>query len=267
MPLGDRDETSPRDEEGQVEQDFPNTVEDVEVDFDDDNDNDHDSAVAILESMSGDEHDHVPPSSVVDCDATPPDSGSDDDERADVRKATPKRHNSSSKVTFSPRTSSKSLSASSRKLSKLSSSDLASLREEDAAKSHAELLELTSDLRDKVARYKVDWSAEKALRKKKEKNLMKLAKELTSRSLECKEKGREIEELLSSHAALDTKLSTARSDLSNYTLRTESEARSRHRRSPPSSPNCDRYEWRPTRGRRHRRRRTRRSAKNCDAMR
>eukprot|EP00566_Odontella_aurita_P009280 CAMPEP_0113535626 /NCGR_PEP_ID=MMETSP0015_2-20120614/5813_1 /TAXON_ID=2838 /ORGANISM="Odontella" /LENGTH=520 /DNA_ID=CAMNT_0000434907 /DNA_START=202 /DNA_END=1762 /DNA_ORIENTATION=+ /assembly_acc=CAM_ASM_000160 len=124
-------------------------------------------------------------------------------------------------VSFSPR----SAPGGSKSLSKRG---LVEMKEEDTSLSREQLLEAVSELRDKVERYKVNLSAEKAVRKKKEKNMMKLAKELNGRVGECGEKGREIEELLSSNASLETRLSTSRASLTSLSLQSESDSRSRH---------------------------------------
>jgi hypothetical protein len=53
---------------------------------------------------------------------------------------------------------------------------------QDSAKTHAELLSKTQRLMEAVKKAEVDVSGEKAIRKKKEKSLMKLARELKKRN-------------------------------------------------------------------------------------
>ena len=75
---------------------------------------------------------------------------------------------------------------------KLSKDEITSLCREDVD-------ELVSKLQQKVERLAVDYSGEKALRKKKEKNLIKLAKQLNLNAKELNDKNEKIKQVLYHH--------------------------------------------------------------------
>jgi len=76
----------------------------------------------------------------------------------------------------------------------------------DNEKSREELLDLVKILREKILALQVDFSAEKVLRRKKEKNILKLAQELNNRSIEVETKKSVLSKLKSSLKSTKTEL-------------------------------------------------------------
>jgi len=83
----------------------------------------------------------------------------------------------------------------------------------DDMKDQQELLEKVGKLKGKLKQAEIDLSAQKTLRKKKEKSMVKLAKELTKRSKDQTEKEREINALKVKVANLEASLSAAQNEI------------------------------------------------------
>jgi len=88
-------------------------------------------------------------------------------------------------------------------------------------KTYDQLLDRVGKMKAKVEQYRIDLSAEKAIRKKKEKSLIKLAKELTKRAKHEKEKGDNIEMLKNAMATLQGKIHASRSEMDDRIAATE----------------------------------------------
>ena len=130
--------------------------------------------------------------------------------------ATPVASNSSAKgVTFapSPPRSSNGVGGGSGKNLMDSSSD--------AIMSKDELLMALKEVRSELAQARMDLSGEKAIRKRKEKNLVKLAKQLNTRSTTMDEQSQQL-------AALEIRYEATKKELDELTVRREKATRDHH---------------------------------------
>uniref|UniRef100_A0A7S4VAX4 Uncharacterized protein n=1 Tax=Ditylum brightwellii TaxID=49249 RepID=A0A7S4VAX4_9STRA len=95
-------------------------------------------------------------------------------------------------------------------------------------KTKEELLAMVSDLREGLLKVTVDRTSERVLRKKKEKNMIKMAKELSMRSADLIEKEKQITELQSTNTDLAGRLRSTKQQLENLSENHRQEANDRH---------------------------------------
>ena len=98
----------------------------------------------------------------------------------------------------------------------------------DATLSPDELVLALREVRSDLAQARMDLSAEKAIRKRKEKNLVKLAKQLNTRTTTIDDQQKQINGLIEAQAKLETRLDTARQELEQLTERYEKASRDHH---------------------------------------
>mmetsp|Transcript_7325 Transcript_7325/g.14553 ORF Transcript_7325/g.14553 Transcript_7325/m.14553 type:complete len:372 (-) Transcript_7325:2131-3246(-) len=98
----------------------------------------------------------------------------------------------------------------------------------DASLSPDELALALREVRSDLAQARMDLSAEKAIRKRKEKNLVKLAKQLNTRTTTIDDQQKQINGLIEAQAKLETRLGTARQELEQLTERYEKASRDHH---------------------------------------
>jgi len=91
----------------------------------------------------------------------------------------------------------------------------------DAEMSQDELRSTLKDVRSELAQARMDLSAEKAIRKRKEKNLVKLAKQLNTRSTTLEEQAQQL-------TALETRYESTKKELDELTVRHEKATRDYH---------------------------------------
>mmetsp|Transcript_7902 Transcript_7902/g.11447 ORF Transcript_7902/g.11447 Transcript_7902/m.11447 type:complete len:477 (-) Transcript_7902:16-1446(-) len=109
---------------------------------------------------------------------------------------------------------------------KVSFTGVSSLGSSDSGeKTHDQLIEKIGKIKSDFQQAKCDLSAEKAIRRKKEKNLVKLAKELTKRSKKDNEKDQSIEEMKAKITCLQDKLDAARTEIDNCIIEGEKKTR------------------------------------------
>jgi hypothetical protein len=98
----------------------------------------------------------------------------------------------------------------------------------DYDKTNGELLAKISRLEMKLKQAELDYSAEKARRKKSSRSTIKLAKEINKRTVEAAAQQKAIEKLTTANATLDTKLSATRKELDERITVSESTNRENH---------------------------------------
>mmetsp|Transcript_20626 Transcript_20626/g.30291 ORF Transcript_20626/g.30291 Transcript_20626/m.30291 type:complete len:472 (+) Transcript_20626:446-1861(+) len=98
----------------------------------------------------------------------------------------------------------------------------------DALKSLPELLQCISQTRQELSQAKIDYNAERAMRRKKEKNLIKLAKQLNARHTELDRKELEIARCTSAISRLETQLADANETLAGVISKHEQETTNLH---------------------------------------
>eukprot|EP00544_Gedaniella_sp_CCMP2646_P006233 CAMPEP_0202503016 /NCGR_PEP_ID=MMETSP1361-20130828/40653_1 /ASSEMBLY_ACC=CAM_ASM_000849 /TAXON_ID=210615 /ORGANISM="Staurosira complex sp., Strain CCMP2646" /LENGTH=425 /DNA_ID=CAMNT_0049136151 /DNA_START=9 /DNA_END=1286 /DNA_ORIENTATION=- len=98
----------------------------------------------------------------------------------------------------------------------------------DYDKTNGELLAKISRLEMKLKQAELDYSAEKARRKKSSRSTIKLAKEINKRTVEAASQQKAIEKLTTANATLDTKLSATRKELDERIAVSESANRENH---------------------------------------
>ena len=91
----------------------------------------------------------------------------------------------------------------------------------DAGMSEDELRSTLKDVRSELAQARMDLSAEKAIRKRKEKNLVKLAKQLNARSTTVEDKAQQL-------TALEARYEGTKKELDELTIRHEKATRDHH---------------------------------------
>mmetsp|Transcript_32703 Transcript_32703/g.40194 ORF Transcript_32703/g.40194 Transcript_32703/m.40194 type:complete len:488 (+) Transcript_32703:126-1589(+) len=89
-------------------------------------------------------------------------------------------------------------------------------------------IEILKKLRDDLIQARIDLSAEKALRKKKEKNLIKLAKQLNARSVDCQAKEEQLQQAIRDREDLQDKFAQLKQELEDMTRKSEQNAREFH---------------------------------------
>ena len=98
----------------------------------------------------------------------------------------------------------------------------------DYDKTNGELLAKISRLEMKLKQAELDYSAEKARRKKSSRSTIKLAKEINKRTVEAAAQQKAIAKLTTANATLDTKLSATRKELDERITVSESTNRENH---------------------------------------
>lgn len=98
----------------------------------------------------------------------------------------------------------------------------------DATLSPEDLLSTLKEVRSDLAQARMDLSAEKAIRKRKEKNLVKLAKQLNTRTSTIEDQKKQIDSLVVSQTNLESRLETTRRELEQLTERHEKASRDHH---------------------------------------
>ena len=98
----------------------------------------------------------------------------------------------------------------------------------DARRTPEELISVLREVRSDLAQARMDLSAEKAIRKRKEKNLVKLAKQLNTRTTTIEEQQKQINNLVDANAKLETRVDAARHELEQLTERHEKASRDHH---------------------------------------
>ena len=98
----------------------------------------------------------------------------------------------------------------------------------DYDKTNGELLAKISRLEMKLKQAELDYSAEKARRKKSSRSTIKLAKEINKRTVEAAAQQKAIAKLTTANATLDTKLSATRKELDERIAVSESANRENH---------------------------------------
>eukprot|EP00978_Attheya_sp_CCMP212_P017979 scaffold48654_cov51-Attheya_sp.AAC.1 len=98
----------------------------------------------------------------------------------------------------------------------------------DENMSQTELIANIVNIREQASQLKIDYSGEKALRKKKEKNIIKLAKQLNIRSGDIADRDRRIDLMVHRLAERETKLETTKRELDELTSKSEKTSREYH---------------------------------------